>query len=98
MVGTNPAKMPLIREHFDRNIAQRYKDMDCGFDAYPKGDTRDPEACAFPHDAADDADDEQTEAPSTTCRPSLQSCASASRSWTKLTGGAASLHPTRRIY
>ena len=38
MVGTNGTKFPGIRDHFQRRIAQVYRDMDVGFDAFPGDD------------------------------------------------------------
>lgn len=44
MCGTNGAKMPRIRAHMQKSIGDVYNDMDLSFDAFPKGEVRDPEA------------------------------------------------------
>lgn len=44
MVGTNGGKFPAIREHLQENIANVYKDMDISFDAFPEGNSVNPEA------------------------------------------------------
>ncbi|KAI0824251.1 NAD-P-binding protein [Trametes gibbosa] len=44
MVGTNGSKFPAIRNHLQENIANVYKDMDISFDAYPEGESINPEA------------------------------------------------------
>lgn len=44
IAGTSD-KWAAINEHFDKNIAGVYKDMDCSFDPYPAvGASRDPDA------------------------------------------------------
>ena len=44
MVGTNGAKFPQIRAHFEANIAKKYKEMDISFTSYPEDDKIDAEA------------------------------------------------------
>jgi len=44
MVGTTGSKYPAIREHLQKNITEVYNGLDVSFDAYPEGDTRDPDA------------------------------------------------------
>ncbi len=46
MVGTNGTKFPGIREHFQRQIAQAYRDMDVDFDSFP-GDNVDHDPTAY---------------------------------------------------
>ena len=45
MAGTNGTKFAAIREHLDLQIAQRYRDLDTGFESFPADDcARAPEA------------------------------------------------------
>ncbi len=36
MVGTNGTKFPGIRDHFEKNVKQVYKDMDVNFESFPE--------------------------------------------------------------
>ena len=40
MSGTNGTKFPLIREHFQKNIANVYRDMDVSFRSFPADDVQ----------------------------------------------------------
>jgi len=44
LAGTDGTKFPGIREHFKKNIAEVYREMDVGFDSFPADDKRDPKA------------------------------------------------------